>query len=395
MLDLETIALDLNDLANNLRTHVVMDDSLRRNALELVEKSRDQLFRDSQALAAVENKIVSGANTSRTASSKSESRAVSPTRHHHDITIPKLNVGSRANSPTQQQQQQSRAADAVTTSPTRRNPNSSQNQYNNSSILNHSDIRKAAQDLTNAQQQQQQSLVKTPTSPSRNNNNNNDSSSFSASRSDPHVQALNSAIVNNDIVGIRRIISENPRALHPRSLLLACTQRKPDQNVIEALLEYRPQLMQMTDASTGRTALHCACAAEVPNAEAVRVLLDNGASIDDYDAEGLSPFHVALLNCGDFGNIMRYALIDYGASVTQPTQGGCTPALLCASSDSHIEALMFLKQAGADLSQPAPDQRRLPSHRAPPPRLISPVEKAEMCGAVATRRFLGRQGSMA
>ncbi len=376
MADLAVISLELETLANNLRTHSIHDGSLKRNALELVEQSREQLFRDSQALAAVENTIILNSANSSAPRSQSRnrtnisSRAVSPTRHDTG----RSSTTSKNN-----------AADSVMNSPPRRNSVQRLNNSANIVAINNPIIPSPkSRDALSAYEIEEDVAV------AQNRTSNSTSSSI-----DPAIQALNSAIVNSDVVGLQTIIRHNPRALHPRSLLLACTQRKPNPEIIDALLAMRPQLMQMTDASTGRSALHCACAADIPNAEAVRVLLDNGASVTDFDAEGLTAFHVALLNSGDFGNIMRYAMLDYGANPNQPCQGGCTPALLCASSDSHLEALMFLKACGGDLVSAGPDQKRMPSHRIVPPPPLTPLEKAEKCGAIALRKFLGRVGTMA
>lgn len=435
--ELHRIHDELSQLAANLRLNVEMDGSLRRSALDLVERSREQLRRDATALVQVENRVVSRLRADGSARSAGGSSSIGSSAHslrdgdprqgssaYRTVSPPRpgSTMSSAGNSPRENQQQPQQqqlqqpsrsfgsaaasnvpplraaagpgAADSVCTSPSRGaagavsssivglrpKSNSMDNNNNNTTSKN-----QASMNMSNVARN----------SPSR--------SSVSAAAinasataagmspvADPAVQAMNSAIVSGDVASIWNLARASPRAVHPRSLLLACTQRSPSPAVVEALLDLKPQLMQMTDASTGRTALHCACAADMPNAEVVRQLLDNGASVTEYDAEGLSAFHVALLNCGDFGNILRHALLDYGANVNQPTQGGCSPALLLASADSHIEALVFLHNAGADVNAAAPDQKRMPSQRSPLAPSMTPLQKAERCGAVAVRRFLLR-----
>ena len=101
--------------------------------------------------------------------------------------------------------------------------------------------------------------------------------------------------------------------------------------------------MEVEDKSDALT-----CAAMQGNTEAIRALLEQGASANAKDAIGVAPLHWGAF-CGHAG--VCDALIGSGAEVHSRDQEGRTP-LHVAAYESHTEVLKRLLLAGADVAAP-------------------------------------------
>jgi uncharacterized protein len=106
-------------------------------------------------------------------------------------------------------------------------------------------------------------------------------------------------------------------------------------------------------ASDGFTALHLA--AFFGKAEATRILLDAGASVDTYGRNDLAnqPLHAAA--AGRAVEVCRL-LLGAGADVTAAQHGGVTP-LHQAAQSGDVELTELFLSAGADPRTPAADGR--------------------------------------
>ncbi|KPI88212.1 hypothetical protein ABL78_2716 [Leptomonas seymouri] len=110
---------------------------------------------------------------------------------------------------------------------------------------------------------------------------------------------------------------------------------------LAALLRRCYAAVQCTDAQ-GNTLLHLACLVEPPSMAVVRCLLSHGASLTAFNANGLTPFHVACLNLQDITHALKDAILAAGVSVDQRSQFGETAAHLLASHDAFLPSLEWL-----------------------------------------------------
>lgn len=124
-----------------------------------------------------------------------------------------------------------------------------------------------------------------------------------------------------------------------------------DAERLRELLEVEPaRLSSLSD--DGWTPLHLACFFDRP--EAVRLLLDRGASVEvtSHNAMANRPLHAAL--AGGAGREVVEAMLDSGAEVGAQAGGGYTPLHLAASRGS-AELVELLLDRGAVPSSRADD----------------------------------------
>lgn len=174
----------------------------------------------------------------------------------------------------------------------------------------------------------------------------------------PPGNSLQDLITHGDAVLFDRMVNQQPNSIFMDHTLLlqACGQPSPQVNIARTILRHRPELVNVVDPTTGNTALHMACNSVRPSSELVELLINHGANCTAFNAEGLSPFHVALLNSNDALNLTRKTLLmkGPGASVEQRTARGETPCHLLATHDRHLEALRFLGDNGSSMKVLAP-----------------------------------------
>ena len=196
---------------------------------------------------------------------------------------------------------------------------------------------------------------------------------------------LKDALLTSHAEKFQRALSQNPTMLHNEQtwLLTACGQPAPNTLIVDAILRHRPELVHVPETGTGNTPLHLACHAQRPNADVVTLLLAHGASAFTFNSQGLSPFHVALLNPND-AEVRHLLVRKCGASLCNlPTATGETPAHTVAIHDRHLPALRFLHENGAQLHGTAVLVR---DGRA---MTVTPLQKARITGGTeAVRRFL-------
>ena len=88
-------------------------------------------------------------------------------------------------------------------------------------------------------------------------------------------------------------------------------------------------------------------AAEVGNAEILKLLLDAGANADSPNPEG----QTALMAVARTGNVeAAQLLLDHGATVDAKEKWGGQTALMWASARRHPEMMKFLIAKGADVN---------------------------------------------
>ena len=208
------------------------------------------------------------------------------------------------------------------------------------------------------------------------------SSSVGSSQQPYSIANLLDAIGAGNDAAFDRMIGASPTLLYADYTLLlkACNQPIPRPGIVRTILRHRAELVHVVEPSTGNTPLHMACAAQRPCTEVVELLLAHGASSTAFNGEGLSPFHVAVLNSNDTTNSVRRMLLfkGHGASVEQRTAKGEAPAHLIAVHDRHLTAARFLAEHGANFQQVAPVQSGRDILQ------LTPLQKARLHGASAT-----------
>ena len=195
---------------------------------------------------------------------------------------------------------------------------------------------------------------------------------------------LATACKEGDVVEFHRIMREAPQAIYGDHTLLhqACAGFSPTVDIVAAILQHRPELLNTVDNNTGNTALHFACGAENPSLAVVEMLLARGCNPYSFNKEGLSPFHISLLNPSDSpkAELRKHFLFKVGVDINLPTTTGETPAHLLAVSDKHLPAMRFLRDHGGQLDHVAQvlngDNK---------PTLMTPLQKAKMYGSAAMK----------
>ena len=205
------------------------------------------------------------------------------------------------------------------------------------------------------------------------------------------AEDLMAAVQANDANRFLYIMSRSPSAilLCDSALHQACAQAAPDFDIVHAIVAARPELVLGVDTNSGNTALHFACAAKHSSMEVLDVLIRNGANVNATNNDGLTPFHIALLNIHDNEQhrIKRFLVFKGQVNINTQTAKGETPAHICVTSDRYVESLRFLVQHGASYTTPC----MVMTHENRPVSM-TPVDKARMMGVVADecRRFLER-----
>jgi ankyrin repeat protein len=93
----------------------------------------------------------------------------------------------------------------------------------------------------------------------------------------------------------------------------------------------------------GETPLHIAAAKSLP---CTKVLLENGASVESRQVEGMTPLHyVRYLKGGERFNVVR-TLLDHGSDPNAREEGGRTPMFYCLDTVDSVELLL---NRGADI----------------------------------------------
>jgi hypothetical protein len=202
------------------------------------------------------------------------------------------------------------------------------------------------------------------------------------------VGELLDAITTGNDAAFLRALQTSPDLLHHEHywLLRACGAPCPNDAIVGAILRQRPELLHMIDPATANTPLHCACNSQRPNSGVVTMLLQHGANPYAFNANGLTPMHLAMLNVNDYDHQVKRELMMRGGIglLNQPASSGETAAHMCAANDRHLPALRFLSENGANLNAVAMlirDGR--PTAASPRDRAVWAGRDAEGC-----RRFL-------
>jgi ankyrin repeat protein len=207
------------------------------------------------------------------------------------------------------------------------------------------------------------------------------------------AEDLMSAVQAGDTNRFLYILSRSPSAIHSSvcdSILhQACAQAAPDFDIVQSIVAARSELTLGVDTVSGNTALHFACAAKVASVEVLDLLLRSGARVDVCNNDGLTPFHIALLNVNDAEQhrIKRFLIFKGSVNINTCTSRGETPAHICATNDRYLESLRFLLQHGGNITASC-----LVVNSDNRPVSMTALDKARMMGVAADecRRFLER-----
>jgi ankyrin repeat protein len=168
----------------------------------------------------------------------------------------------------------------------------------------------------------------------------------------PSAGELADAITTSNDANFHRALAANPSLLSIDHTWLAraCNAPAPNDAIVSTILRQRPELLHMVEPGTANTPLHSACNAQRPNAGVVSLLLRNGANPNAFNAAGLTPMHLAVLNVNDYDHSVKRALITHGGPslMNQPATTNETPLHLAATNDRHLAALRFLIDNGAN-----------------------------------------------
>ena len=141
------------------------------------------------------------------------------------------------------------------------------------------------------------------------------------------------------ILGQSRVRVNEPNAEGFTPLGLAAFFGHAD--AVRVLLEHGAAVDQADRSRFGNTALDAAVAAN--HADVVRALLAAGASVNVRDAAHYTPLHKAAAN----GNVdIVRMLLDHGADVAATRNGGITP-LADAATKGHVDVVDLLRSHGA------------------------------------------------
>lgn len=215
-------------------------------------------------------------------------------------------------------------------------------------------------------------------------------SAFAAPPMHADVDDLVEAVRQGDNYRFQQVIKRSPKVIFDNNNLLhiACAQQAPDYEMVSSIVYYRPELINGIDTTTGSTALHFACKAQVISMPVVDLLLSKGASTTIFDSDGLNPFHVAVRNLYDTSHALKKLLLfKGGVDINCVTSRGETSMHMICTHDKYLEVVRFLVSYGANLHAVA----RVPNAENRPVA-VTPLEKCRWFGPVAEecRRFLER-----
>ena len=214
------------------------------------------------------------------------------------------------------------------------------------------------------------------------------------------VRDLQDAIKNGDAKRFRQLVSSAPEAIFNSEshMIDACSAANPSYEIIAALVSMRPELVNLPQSTTGNTPLHLICATKASSpCKALDCLIDAGADISAQNQDGLTPFHVALMNTSDdkssssSASMRMFLVRRCGKKVLDATTAkGESPAHICVIHDRFLGALKFLHAEGANLSATAMVLRGSGAGE-----LQTPLSKARMFGpsSSAIREFLQQNGA--
>ncbi|KAJ9472619.1 hypothetical protein DIPPA_03238 [Diplonema papillatum] len=143
--------------------------------------------------------------------------------------------------------------------------------------------------------------------------------------------------------------SGTPLACHLFTPFHATCLGNPHPLILSLLLENTAVDINTVSAE-GSTALHLLCANPNPSIECLDLLLQNGASLDIPDADGLYPLHVAAGNPNDVEhkalNFILYNPHGIPVDINQPTETGLTASQLYPPH-THPSVHNYLALGGA------------------------------------------------
>lgn len=176
----------------------------------------------------------------------------------------------------------------------------------------------------------------------------------------------------------------------------ACAVSSPSFELIEGIVTLRPELCKAIDSISGNSALHFIClnGKLLGNGLIFRLLIDGGAPISLRNHDGLTAFHLLVLNRSDTGqnHRMKEMLIEASrragkgrVDIDELTTHGQTALHLVCGDDAHISTTEFLVKNGADINFSV--FYRVSGHPDGICRM-NPLEKSTRCGAMKTYQFL-------
>jgi ankyrin repeat protein len=105
----------------------------------------------------------------------------------------------------------------------------------------------------------------------------------------------------------------------------------------------------------GQTGLHIACRDTYYNDNMVRLLLDNGSTVNTWDYNQMTPLHIACMDTENYSNNVRpeivMLLIERGANIEERARGHETPLhLACKHGYFNINTARVLLDNGANIN---------------------------------------------
>lgn len=226
------------------------------------------------------------------------------------------------------------------------------------------------------------------------------------------LKDITKAIETSNVALFRSIIAQNPDVLYASNSLLhaACASNSPCYEIVAAIVAIRPELVYAVDKVTGNVPLHFLCAAKEPSIKVADCLISasGGSGSNSYSGmvttinnDGLTPFHVALLNVNDYqlprtengsksndskDSLKSFLLRRCGKEMLlAKTAKGESAAHLCAINDKYLPSLKFLFTNGAPC-----DQTAIVLGASNAGLAVTPLEKARMYGSASTeiQRYL-------
>ncbi len=187
------------------------------------------------------------------------------------------------------------------------------------------------------------------------------------------VEKLEECIVNSDLIGLNALLTQTPALATARTshnvspLMLSCYYKKPQ--VTEMLLKYLDEINLFEAAAAGKfdavahlvythpdavndfaedgfTPLGLACYFGQP--EVARYLVLKGADVNLPSNNGFNVYPIHSAAAGNYTEIVRM-LIENGATVNVKQQAGSTP-LHSAAQNGNLEMLILMLENGAEVN---------------------------------------------